>query len=209
MPKKPVKIKVEEFKEELLGGIEEEKMEEKHVLPKPSCSLSLIFLVLGIIAILAIVGLFIVRKNGLNWSIKKTETPAVVSGTIESEGKITIKVTDKEINDGITKSGGNFPIKTATSQINNEGISIKGKTSNSIFGLGVIAIVLPKAENGSIKWEITSIKSAGLEAPKAVRDPINNQLGPLLESYVPSADNIDIQSINMHEGYFDIIGTAK
>lgn len=210
MPKKPIKIKVEDFKDELF---EKEKPEPESEKLKSSCSLVGILTILVLILILVVGGLFFIKNAGWSLTLKqfsfKKPGKAITSEISESEGLTRFRFTEGDLNKAIEKSGDSFPLKKTSAKIKPDGIEIIGKTSDSILGLKVNVTTLPKVESGELKYDIVSIKSSGLEAPKTVKDLINNQLSSFLSGYIPDANTVSVQKVDLYDGFLEITGDKK
>ena len=207
MAKKAVKIKVEaELEEDILPeGIENDP------IPKSSCALWSVFLLLFII-LLALVGLlFYLKTKDLSLSKPKTNTNVNVSIQLaSSQGEeVTLKITEKQLQSAIKADDANFPIKKATVKINTDKIIIFGKTSNSFWGLGVEVSLLPKVDNGKVKFDITEIKSGGLKAPNSISDVVNNNLGQYLDGLSATMGDIEVSKVELFEGYLEVTGKQK
>jgi len=225
MAKKSVKIKVEEepaaFARGKAGapasrgmrGDDEDILPEgieNDPIPKSSCALWSIFLLLFIILLVLIGLLFYLKTKNLSLSKSKTNTASETSELVMYSGdEVTQKFTDEQIASAIKANNANFPIKKASVRTNTEKILISGKNSNSFWGISVEAGVAPKVENGRIKFEITEIKSAGMKAPNSISDVVNNNLGQYLDGLSSSLGDIEVSKVELFDGYILITGTQK
>lgn len=207
MAKKAVKIKVEsEHEEDILPeGIENDP------IPKSSCALWSIFLLLFII-LLALIGLLFYLK-AKDFSLSKPKTNTNINASIQlnsSEGEeVTLKITEEQLQGAIKADDANFPIKKATVKINTDKIILSGKTSNNFWGLNVEVSLVPKVEEGKVKFDITEIKSAGLKAPNSISDVVNNNLGQYLDGLSSLIDDIEVTDFKLEEGYITVTGKQK
>jgi len=207
MAKKAVKIKVQAEPEEdiLPEGIENDP------IPKSSCALWSIFLLLFII-LLALIGLLFYLKTK-DLSISKPKTNSNINAAIQlassSGEEVTLKITEEQLQGAIKADDSNFPIKKATVKINTDKIIISGKTSNNFWGLNVEVSLTPKVEDGKVKFDITEIKSAGLKAPNSISDVVNNNLGQYLDGLSSTMGDIEVTDVKLEEGFVTVTGKQK
>ena len=209
MPKQTIKIEPEDFEKEIFG--DEEKKDEVIDLPKSSCSLSIVFVVLGVILISAILIIFHIKNNNINLQnkLKTAEVNNLKNESIDNNGIITLNFTESDLDKAISSVGDSFPLKNATSEITTSDIKIKGRSGSSAISLSIEVSLLAEAKDGKIVIKINSIKSMGVNAPKLVSDKINNSLDGLLAEKLKIADNVYVNQVNLHNGYFEIIGIKK
>lgn len=207
MAKKPIKIKVEEDRDRELVP----KDEKDNPIPKSSCALWFIFLLLFVI-LLALIGLlFYLKTKDLSFSKSKTNTNTNTSIQLDSsQGEdVTLKITEAQLQSAIKADDANFPIKKVTVKITTDKINISGKTSNNFWGLNVEVSLVPKVENGKVKFDITEIKSAGMKAPNSISDVVNNNLGQYLDGLSSSIGDVEVSAVELSSGYLTVTGRQK
>ena len=122
MAKKAVKIKVHEDQDDdedvLPEGIENEP------IPRSSCALWSIFVLLFIILLVLIGLLFYLKTRDLSFSKPKTNSNtniSIQSASVIGE-EVTLKITEEQLQSAIKANDANFPIKKATVKINTDKI---------------------------------------------------------------------------------------
>lgn len=206
MAKKQVKIKVEEDQDEdlLPEGI------ENNPIPKSSCALWSIFLFLFIILFIIVGSLFYLKTKKFTASAPKVNLNINSSQAAALPGdKVTITLTEAQIQSAINADDANFPLKKATIKVNTDKIILSGKTSNSFLGVSVEVGLVPKVDSRKVKFDITEIKSAGVTAPKTVSDLVNKNLGQYLDGLSASVGNIEVSSIQLNSGFMTVTGTQR
>lgn len=146
---------------------------------------------------------------------KKPEVPEVnltqkvVEKTRETESgqKFQLKVTDAELADAAATNSSSFPLKDGSIKITSSGLKVAGKTKNTVIGIGVSLLIVPKVENGKIAYEMTEIKAGGVTAPGAIREPIASALDQKLATLLPLQKNYTIESLFLYDGYLIINAT--
>lgn len=206
MAKKPVKIEVEEDRGDELVP-EDEK---DNPVPKSSCALWSIFLVLFVL-LAAIVGSLLylkIHKFSLNAPEVNLNINSAQQAPISGEN-VTVKLTEEQIQDALNANDANFPLKKATIKVNTDKVVLSGKTSNNFWGVSVEVGLVPKVESGKVKFDITEIKSAGLTAPKSISDTVNQNLGQYLDGLSALAGSIEVSQVELNPGYVIIEGRQK
>ena len=224
MAKKAVKIKVIEleddtsFEKEDSAPVSKRKSDEDLLpegiendpIPKSSCALWFIFLILAIILLTIIGALFYLKtknlsfnKEKVNLNINSTQASAL------SGEEVTIKLTENQLDSALKTGDTNFPLKKAKTKVLADKIVLSGKTSNNFWGLLVEVGLLPKAESGKLKLDIIEIKSAGLKAPNSISDLVNNNLGQYLDGLSSSIGNVEVLDVKLEQGYMTVEGRQK
>lgn len=194
-----------------IGGI----FDEEPILQKSSCSLWTVFVILIIILLIFLGLIFFIKTKNLkpqiNLSSLKNTSLSVDQSEITTKNTgdaINIRVTEIEL-DNVVKSTKDFPLKKPSVKIISTKIIISGKTSDSIFGLTTEVGIVPRINDGSISFDITDIKTAGVVAPKKISDQINQNLSQYLSNLLPMTSSILVTDIKLSEGYLDVVGTKK
>lgn len=206
MAKKPIKIKVEEDRANEL--VPEDEKESP--VPKSSCALWSIFLILFIILLAIIGSLFYLKTKKfatstqiINLNINSAKT------SLQSGEEVTLKLTEADIQNAINANDDNFPLKKASVKVNPDKIILSGKTSGGFLGLNVEVGIVPKVESGKVEFDITEIKSAGVTAPKSVSDLINKNLGQYLDGLSSSIGNVEVSKVELNAGYIMVTGKQR
>lgn len=202
-----------ETPDEAVGKDEKKELiEEENIHPHSSCSLWLILLVLifVLVALIALLVFLNFRKISLP---QKEKVAAPISQNISDKinsvtgEETTIKITEEELAQALNTGDANFPLKKTTVKITQDKITISGKTGEGFLALGVEVGIVPKVEAGKVEFEISEIKSAGVTAPKAVSDKVNDNLKDYFNGISSSFSNIDVKEIKLYSGYMTVTGT--
>jgi uncharacterized protein YpmS len=181
---------------------------------KSSCSLFSIFALLVILFIILCGGIFYLKYKNFKIAISDSQNSDSVMVTNQLQNQIssvksgevaTIKVTESDLNQ-IIKESSNFPLKNPSAKIQSDQVVVSGKTSAGFFGIPLDIGVVPEVKSGKLVFNITSIKTAGVPAPKQVSDSINSSLQQYLNGSLPLANNIDVKTINLTTGLITITG---
>lgn len=206
MAKKPIKIKIEEDQDQELVP----ENEEDSPVPKSSCALWSIFLLLFIIFCAIIGSLFYLKTKKFNFTAPKINSNAnSIQQVFVSGEEVTLKLTEEQIQSAINASDNNFPLKKSKVKINSDKIILSGKTSNNFWGVSVEVFLVPRVDSGKVKFDITEIKSAGLTAPKSISDMINQNLGKYLDGLSSSIGDIEVSKVELNSGYATVEGRQK
>ena len=184
--------------------------ESESPIPKSSCALWSIFLLL-IIIFLAIVGSLYylkTKKFSLNRPVSDIVTNPIETNVAPGD-EASIKITEADLQSGINTDDANFPLKKTSVKINPDKIILSGKTSNSFFSVSVDVSLVPKVDSGKVGFDITEIKSAGIAAPKSVSDLVNKNLGQYLDGLSSSLGNVEVSKIELNSGYMTVTGRQK
>ena len=206
MVKKPIKIKVEEDQDRELVP----KDEQDNPIPKSSCALWSIFLLLFIILFTIVVSLFVLKTKKFSFDTPKVNLNINSTQKVSLPGEeTTLKLTEAEIQSAINANDANFPLKKAKVKVNADKIILSGKTSNAFWGLLVEVGIVPKVESGKVKFSITEIKSAGVTAPKSVSEMVNKNISQYLDGLSSSFGEIEVSAVELSSGYLTVTGRQK
>lgn len=206
MAKKPIKIKVEEDQDQELVPEDE----ADNPVPKSSCALWSIFLILFIILLAIIGSLLYLKTKKFSYNAPKVNLNINSSEQLALPGEeVTVKLTEAQIQSAINTNDANFPLKKATVKVNSDKIVLSGKTSDSFWGVSVEVGLVPKVENGKVKFDITEIKSAGMTAPKSISDMVNTNLSQYLDGLSSSVGNVEVSKVELNPGFVTVTGKQK
>lgn len=123
-----------------------------------------------------------------------------------NNGQSLVTLTEEEVNTIIAENK-EFPLRNAKIKIYSDRMTVVGKIGSKYLPVSTEVGVVPKAENGKIKYDIVSIKTGGIEAPQKIRDAVNSELGSNLDAIFSGFDyTYKIESIVLREGFVDIYG---
>ena len=194
MSKKQVKVIVKENNEER----EYDQLEQS----KSSCSLWMVLLSLVLILIVLVIAFFLSKKFFVDF--KMNVKPKIEHSVISVEGKMRIRINEDDINQLIGQNI-DLPLKEPKATINTDGITITGKSSDSIFSLRVTVILVPIVKDGKLDYEIKSIKTSGLEAPKMLKEKLNT----FKLSSPQGIQDIEVESVGLYNGFLEVVGKEK
>ena len=174
--------------------------------PKQTVTVRMVFVFLG--GILAMFVLFLVYLRYSNFSpladyyTKKEQSkiPTLSSYlTIKLDNHlagetVTLKIVDTQLAEVIGISNPTFPLKKAKLSIDDAGVHITGKTSNSIFGLNVEVLLVPKAQNKKLIFLIQDIKAGGVTAPSKVAYSVTPLISSAFEKVLPVGYNLNVSA---------------
>lgn len=206
MAKKVVKIEVAEDQDDELVPEDE----ANDTIPKSSCALWSVLLLLIIILLAVIGSLFYLKTKKFSSSVPKVNLNINSSQQVVTSGEeVTFKLTESQIQSAINTNDASFPLKKATVKVNADKIILSGKTSNSFWGVSVEVSLIPRVDSGKIVFDITDIKSAGVTAPKSVSDIVNKNLGQYLDGLSSSVGNIEVTSVKLDQSFLTVTGRQK
>lgn len=208
MAKKIVKIEVEQEQDQ--GNELVPESDDNKVIPKSSCALWSIFLILFIILLAIIGSLFYLKTKKFSVSTPKVNVNINSELSASTSGEtISIKLTEAQIQSAINTNDANFPLKKATVKVNPDKIVLSGKTSNKFWGVLVEVGLVPRVESGKVVFDITEIKSAGVTAPKSISDLVNKNLGQYLDGLSSSLGNIEVSKVGLNSGFIMVTGKQR
>lgn len=191
--------------------------EDESILQKNSCSLWTVFIVLILIFLIVLALLLYAKIKNLGFSAKtKTET-SEITNTNNPQNDLSSKVIGESIIltikegdlDSAIKSAQDFPLKNPSLKILSSKILIAGKTSNNILGFNVEVGIVPKVKDGSLTYDITEIKTAGVNAPKKISDQVNKNMSSYLTKLIPSTSSVVVSEVKLFDSYLEVTGTKK
>lgn len=191
--------------------------EDEPILQKNSCSLWAVFIILILIFLTVLALLLYTKIKNLGFSTKtKTET-SETANTNDLQKDLSNKITGESIVltikegdlDSAIKSAKDFPLKNPSLKILSSKILIAGKTSNNILGFNVEVGITPKVLDGALAYDITEIKTAGVNAPKKISDQVNKSMSSYLTNLIPSTSSVVVSEVKLFDTYLEVIGTKK
>jgi len=164
-----------------MGKIDIHKEENDVAIPRETVTLWEVFGLLAFLLIAIVGTLFYLRYSKYSILADFFHKP-IPSLSIESilarDGnkavgdKVELKITESELNELAGIASGDMPLKKPDLKITENGVIVTGKYGNAWLGVPVEAIIIPKAQNGKINFEIKEIKAAGVAAPPKIKDQI-------------------------------------
>lgn len=164
-----------------MGKIRPKTEENDIILPKESVTLAEVFGLLAFLLIIIVGTLFYLRysKYSILADFFGKKIPAFSIESILSRDqnkavgdKVEFKITEKELNELSGIASGDIPLKKPELKITGDGVIVSGKYGNAWLGVPVEAVMVPKAENGQLNFEIKEIKAAGVVAPPKIKDSL-------------------------------------
>lgn len=102
-----------------------------------------------------------------------------------------------------------FPLKNPTCLIKPDGITISGKTSDKFYSPKLDILIIPKAENEKLVFEIEKAKVWGVSAPETLTKPVFDNLNSRLGQVLPDSDNVKVTEVRSMVGYIRVEGERK
>ncbi|MCX6809091.1 MAG: hypothetical protein NTW50_05520 [Candidatus Berkelbacteria bacterium] len=189
--------------------------------PKETVTLLSVFAFLGFIFLLLGSFLFYLRFSGYSpladyyAKMKAGEKVNIESMLATKIGKpvtgkkVEIQVSESELNSSLDLTTQITAIKKPVLKITANGIVLSGRTAAAFWGVSVSATIKPEVKNSMIKYEVTKIEAAGVQAPPKIADPLKSSLNLLLYNALPVEKNITVTEIRTMSGYLLIDGVAK
>ncbi len=171
---------------------------------KNCCSLPLIIIFLIIIFVGIIILLFYIKnytKSGISYIVDSrrqsqvtlSEDFAQKTKAINPGDTVKIDFTEVEIAYYLGIADPDFPLKRAKLKVEDSGIVVTGKTSDSILSLPVNTVIRPKIEQQKLIFVLDELATGSISVPSSVRESVNNYLIMLMktrELYDPSLEII-------------------
>lgn len=206
-------------KKDNLGDFYEDLDKKKFI---SSCSLPLIIITLVIIFLLIVWGL-IWTKNNLNTNYE-LELPTS-SYEIEDEhigdyfqdkfeGKesgeaIVTKIFEEEMAQFVGVDNPNFPLKKATLEIEERGIVIKGKTSDSILSFSVEVLVVPEIVDKKLELKISDANAGFVNLPATIKEALNDYIISSVNNKLNQTGNIEFSDVKSFTDYIEVTGNVR
>jgi len=186
------------------------------------CSIWSVFVFLGLI-FFALIAFFWFGRSYLNKSSLYLKIPSShksdtsgITGRLEyaSDGLVvgestTISFSEEELGEYLGVNSSEFPLKRASLKITQQGINVKGRTSESIFSIPLTVVLKPKAEDGKLKIEVAELESGAISLPKAIKDQMNSYLSDIINKKSDPVADFEIIEISTREKYVDVTGVKK
>ncbi len=206
-------------KKDNLGDFYEDLDKKKFI---SSCSLPLIIITLVIIFLLIVWGL-IWTKNNLNTNYE-LELPTS-SYEIEDEhigdyfqdkfeGKesgeaIVTKIFEEEMAQFMGVDNPNFPLKKATLEIEERGIVIRGKTSDSILSFSVEVLVVPEIVDKKLELKISDANAGFVNLPATIKEALNDYIISSVNNKLNQTGNIEFSDVKSFTDYIEVTGNVR
>ena len=102
-----------------------------------------------------------------------------------------------------------FPLKNPICSIEPDGVTVSGKTSQKFWSPKLDILILPKAENEILAFEIKEAKIWGVSAPETLAKPVFENLNSGLNQVFPDSNNIKVTEVRSMVGYIRIEGERR
>jgi len=177
---------------------------ELALAPKQTVTVRMVFIFLSVILAMFILFLFYLRYSNFSplagYYTKKEQSkiPTLSSyltiklGNHLSGETVQLKIIDTQLAEVVGISNPTFPLKKAKLSIDDTGVHVSGKTSNSIFGLNTEVLLEPRAQNGKLVFSIKEIKAGGVTAPSKIVYAISPLISSAFEKVMPVNYNLDV-----------------
>lgn len=172
---------------------------------KNCCSLPIITIFLIIVFIAIIYGLLYIKnyaKTGISYvasSHNPNQKDLAASfidktGTLPSGETATLDFSDIELSQYLGIADSDFPLKNAKLSIDEQGIRLSGKTSQSIFSLPVKCVLKPKIEDNKLLFILDEIATGSISLPGRIKGDVNAYLDLIMRSKGLYDPNLEIIS---------------
>jgi len=137
----------------------------------------------------------------LNWVSKDAPLTLQLK---KDTGKVELKIACPDLETVLGLYGDDFPLKNPSCSINTKGVSIKGKLSEKLWSLKVEALMMPRAEEGKLVFEIVSIKAMGVTVPGEIASRVSAPLKEGSKNILP--EGISVTEVRPMVGYVLVEG---
>jgi hypothetical protein len=196
--------------DKLLNNLDKENGRKEH-----SSSSAIVFLLVTLIfiSLFMVAGILYLRFHNFSGviNLNKPDLNLSVADKLQKqiddqagEESIILTINESDINSLLTAYP-DFPLKNPSATITEAGINLEGK-----YGiLKVTVLVVPKLENGRIKYEIKEIQAASVPAPKKVADAVSGQLSTFLSGKMPNSKKVYLDTLILKKGLIQATGTKR
>ena len=174
--------------------------------PKQTVTVRMVFVFLGVIFAMFVLFLVYLRYSNFsplaNYYTKKEQAkiPTLTNyltiklGNHLAGETVQLKIVDTQLADVVGVSNPTFPLKKAKLSIDDTGVHITGRTSNSIFGLNTDVLLEPRAQNKKLVFSIKEIKAGGVTAPQKVVYSISPLISDSFSKVLPTNYNLNVSA---------------
>lgn len=178
-----------------------------------SLSVRTVIIVLSLVLVIGLAGIVMLKYAHFSEirlsSSKKTTLIDDFNRKIENanlNNQSPVIISEAEANTIISENK-EFPLRNPKLKVFSDKIVVTGKTGSKFLPISTEIEVVPRAESGKIKYDITAIRTGGIEAPKTVKDFINAELGNNLDALFSGFSyGFRIDQVTLREGFIDIYG---
>jgi len=187
---------------------------------KNCCSLPTIIFFLVLTFVLIIYGLVYLKnytKVGISYLAENKgqnqvdltnsfieQTSGLVSGQTA-----TLEFTEVEIAKYLGIWDSDFPLKDSKLSIDNQGIHVSGKMSQSFFSLTLRALLQAKIENGKLIFFLDDIATGSISMPNRIKAELNDYLDLIMRSKNLYDPNLEIISVATRDKTFELVVYKK
>ncbi len=188
------------------------------------CSLPLVIITLIIIFLLVVFGLWTLKKqiftdrnldNNLSssYQIEDKNIADFISQKIvdkEVGEKVVISIYEEELAELIEIDNVNFPLKNATLNIEERGVIIKGKTSDSILSFSVEVLFEPYInDQKQMALKVMKANAGFVNLPNSLKEKLNQYIDNSINKEIEKIDNLEFDSVKCYQDYLELTGTIK
>lgn len=169
------------------------------------CTLPFLIALLVIVFAVIIIGLIYFKnytKLGIDYLAKSNplNQTDLREGFIEQTKQIqpgetaVLEFTEIQISQYLGLSDPDFPIRKARLHIDNKGVVINGKLSDSFLSLPIEICLRPKIDHGKLIFVLDDVAASSISLPKFAKDKINDYLDLIMRSKELYDPNLEIIS---------------
>lgn len=187
--------------------------------PKESISATAVFVFLALLFLLFSSFIVYLRFSNISplaalYALKpdiKLEDQSSLSAQLKQSqnAHLELIITEREFCSLVGIYSQEFPLKNPTCLIKPDGVTISGKTSDKFYAPKLDTLIIPKAENDKLVFEIKEAKVWGVPAPDTLAKPVFENLNSGLNQVLPDSNNVKVMEVRSMVGYIRVEGERK